>query len=236
MDILVDYNNIPDSDRRKGAAFVLDKIVDAFAPQHLSSDNRVTFRLYDGWYEAQRLTHEAQQIAVDLLKDYPTTRTVKVAGQNRTVLINAELAYSLKLAPSKHLFYTYRQRQTPGNVKCRHPSDFGCNSPHCTLLPIFRLFTTGTCPEPGCSFRLSDVLYRSEQKLVDTMMVTDLLYLAFSKTPALAIVSSDDDMWPAILAATQMGVKVVQIHTRPGRSTPTYYCKGLGSRYAQLTL
>jgi uncharacterized LabA/DUF88 family protein len=236
MDILVDYNNIHETDRHKGVRFVLDKIVSAIGPKYLASENRATFRLYDGWYEAKHLTHQAQHIAAHLLRDFPTTRTIKVEGRKRTLIVNAELAYSLKLAPTRHLWYTYRQRQTAGNVKCRHPSDVGCTSSHCPLISVFHLFTTGRCPEAGCSARLSDVVYRSEQKLVDTMLVADLFYLAFSRIPTLAVVSSDDDIWPAILAATQLGATVIQIHTRTGYSTRPYYCQGLGNRYVQLAM
>ena len=236
MEILVDYNNINELDRRRGPAFVLDRVIAALGPEHLASEHRATFRLYDGWYEERHLTHQAQQIAADLLNTYPSTTTLTVEGKPRSIVVNAELAYSLKLAPSKHLWHTYRLRQSPGNIKCRHPSDVGCSSPNCRLLPVFQLLTTGSCPDPACSVRLQDVVYRSEQKLVDTMLATDLFYLAFSKMPVLGVVSSDDDLWPAMLAATQLGVKVIQIHTHRDRSTPAHYCQGLGNRYVQLAL
>jgi hypothetical protein len=73
MDILVDFNNVLETDRRRGIVFVSEKILNAIGPARLGVGNRVSFRLYDGWYELQSLTPKAQLISADVLANSPRT-------------------------------------------------------------------------------------------------------------------------------------------------------------------
>ena len=58
------------------------------------------------------------------------------------------------------------------------------------------------------------LLSRREQKLVDTMIVADLIHLASRGETPIGLVSSDDDMWPGILSALNIGASVIHVHTR----------------------
>ena len=63
MDVLVDYYNIPEQERRKGVPYVVDRIMATMVPNHVDDRHRrVDIRLYGGWYEERSLTRDAQQI------------------------------------------------------------------------------------------------------------------------------------------------------------------------------
>jgi len=79
-------------------------------------------------------------------------------------------------------------------------------------------------------------LVRDEQKLVDTMMVADLIYYARDQNQVLAVVTSDDDIWAGIKSVLLSGSSLFHIHTRPGRKTPHTYSKGAGANYTEISL
>ena len=62
------------------------------------------------------------------------------------------------------------------------------------------------------------VLQRAEQKLVDSMMVVDLLHLAEVTPEPLVVVSADDDLWPGIRFALLRGTRVIHVVPQRGRA------------------
>ena len=80
-----------------------------------------------------------------------------------------------------------------------------------------------------------DLLFRGQQKLVDTMLTADLIYLS-RKVPTLALVGSDQDLWPGLKTAVMSGSTVIHIHPRSGESTPLAYSAGIGPRYVETSL
>lgn len=71
MDVLVDYYNIPEQERRKGVPYVVDRIMATMVPNHVDDRHRrVDIRLYGGWYEERSLTRDAQQIERALSAQY----------------------------------------------------------------------------------------------------------------------------------------------------------------------
>jgi hypothetical protein len=80
------------------------------------------------------------------------------------------------------------------------------------------------------------MLTRPQQKLVDTMITVDAIYLAQSDPHLLCIVSSDDDLWPAIRTTVLLGRPTIHLHTKAGRRTPGYYATGSGVLYLESDL
>jgi uncharacterized LabA/DUF88 family protein len=66
----------------------------------------------------------------------------------------------------------------------------------------------------------SDAFYRFEQKLVDTLIVADLAALAHATHQVIALASSDDDLWPGILLALELGSTV--LHLQHQSRKPAY--------------
>ena len=68
------------------------------------------------------------------------------------------------------------------------------------------------------------------------MLASDVFFNVHERVPRIAVVSSDDDLWPAISTALQFGVDVVHVHTEKGRTTKTDYLYGGGAQYVQVNL
>lgn len=82
-----------------------------------------------------------------------------------------------------------------------------------------------------------DLIVRNEQKLVDSMMATDLMSLHLSSQEELVVVSSDDDLWPSLRLLLHRGHTIYHVHTKPNRPTPTFYTQRVPARqYIQLHL
>jgi hypothetical protein len=63
------------------------------------------------------------------------------------------------------------------------------------------------------------------------MIVADVIHLAGKGEVTIGIVSSDDDIWPGMLSAMQIGANI--IHIQPGnfRQTSPYLQTGKGKYY-----
>jgi len=236
LEVLVDYNNVREADRRKGVVFVVDTVVQALGTKHVGEIQRILFRVYDGWYENTTPTRKAQEVGAELLAKMPMTFTLGSGVEQVKVLVNAELAYSLKSAPAQHIWHTYRPTYYPGDIRCRDPHSAGCTDSQCPLAAMQYLLKHRCCPKAGCNITPEAFLYRSQQKLVDTMIATDLFALHLQSSRKVAVVTSDDDLWPAIKLVLQLGVQVLHIHTIPNRPTPAIYCGNAGTGYFQLHL
>ncbi len=236
MIILVDYNNVLEIDRRRGITYVIDRIISALDPALLRPYRRISFRLYDGWYEKQSLTRHAQVLSAEVQAHFPAKKTLTDKAGQFPVLVNVELAYSLRCDPAVHMWHTYRPRSTIGDLTCHQPQSVGCTSPSCVLAPIQRLFATGKCPEPGCTVTVDHIVSRSVQKLVDVMIFADMFFSLLNAHAELAVVSSDDDLLPAIRMLLSRKMRIFHIHTRPSRTTHKFYTQGIGPDYVQLNL
>lgn len=236
MVILVDFDNVHIAHRQRGLSHVVQSIIDCLGSVTLAGTPRVRIRLYGGWLTQTGTSRGAQRLAPELT-GYPKTHTAIDRDGTATVIVSVEFAYSLFCEPSVHLPHTYRERAAT-NVTCaRAPYPNCAQHSSCPIREIETLINTGACPDPGCSVNRDHILTRPEQKLVDTLLVTDLLYLAFRTTESpLVVVSTDDDMWPGIRQSVFIGRRVIQIHPVPGRSTPTQYLVSLAPGYAQYTL
>ena len=243
MDVLVDYYNLSQQRLRlvrqnrhsRVADLIVDRIVSAIVPGHLASgEERLDLRLYGGWYEDETLTRDAQEIDAVLRRNYPVALTTDLG---RRIVVNAQLAYSMRCDASHHLWYTLRSKAAPRGIEFLDPSEAGCSFPDgCPLRPGYDFFVRGHCPEEGCKVTSRLVTRRREQKLVDTMLAADVFFNAYSNESQIAVVSSDDDLWPAIRTALQFGMAVVHVHTIRGHATRPHYLHGTGAGYVQTYL
>lgn len=231
MIILVDYDNIESNLTRLGIQYTATKIVSKINPNEVTSGNHILIRLYGGWYEISRFTHKAQNLSSDISAIFPMVLTL--SDNNTTVIVNCEMAYSLLADPTNHLLYTFRPRGMPEGLKARPPIRCGCTDPTCPLIAVYDFINNDGCSK--CNIiKPKDIFYRGEQKLVDTMLTSDLIYLS-NQPNNLCIVSSDDDFWPGIITTLMYGKKIIHLHTRT-RTTPTHYSRNAGTNYIQKNL
>lgn len=79
---------------------------------------------------------------------------------------------------------------------------------------------------------------RAEQKMVDTMLTVDLIHASRTAPHGgrqqVAVVTNDDDIWPAIYMAVSQGVLVH--HIRPTSRERWPYAAALAAGYAEYSL
>ncbi len=235
MDILVDFDNVEIAIRRAGLLPLCARLAELLAEQRLRIPARCRIRLYGGWYDRDKLTSAAQELSTEIQDEFPNTIWWSAKQESGKCVTMVEMAYGLEADPRRHLFYTHRVREFSDHLKCDTNRLQKCTSTDCSLRGIPGFFNNRKCPQSGCYTTPGDVLRKTEQKLVDTMLTADLIHLAKCGAQELVVVSSDDDLWPGIQTALLYGAGVSQIHTRNDRRTPAAYSTGL-KRYRQATL
>ena len=213
--LYIDYDNLNEHQKRKGLLDLITRSLLSTPVPTTKISGRCEVRVYGGWYEATTLTPLAQKVIAELGRDFPTVLPVCTKeGLTGKLNVSAELACSLEAEPSQHLFNTFRVKSAPRALKCDHPSTKGCAESDCplTILPV--LFDTEKCPRNGCSIGLHDIVFRREQKLIDTMLTCDLIHSARTGNDFMMFVSSDDDLLPAIRVALISGTPFARLHPK----------------------
>ncbi|MGA3334756.1 MAG: hypothetical protein ABSC62_11410 [Terracidiphilus sp.] len=229
MKVLVDYHNVPTATSHQGLAYLADRILTKVSSV-AEPTGTLDLRLYGGWDSKNRMTRQGQDLSVEMQSIFPKTQRI---GQVQ-VILTMQLAQSLEALPSKTLPNTLREEPL-SKIKCQTPSKTTCRSNPCPIDPMAVFLNSGACPLPGCIAEPHMLLSRTEQKLVDTMIVADLIHLAGHGETPIALVSSDDDMWPGILCALNVGANVIHLHTR-APITQTAYLTQTNGQYTPIGL
>jgi hypothetical protein len=230
--ILVDYNNILPVERQKGLIYLVEKIISTVRIGELTNKN-ITIRLYGGWYENNNITKLAQNLAAEISQDFPLA--CMLSDKVSPIVASVEIAYSLLSMPGKHLFHTFRTKKLPYDLKSYDPTHVnGCHISQCPIAGIHSFIAKNICGMCN-TIRPKDVLFKNEQKLVDTMLTSDLIYSA-KTNESTCIVSSDDDFWPGILTSLSYGAKIIHIYTRTGGGNALYLNNISTSNYIQKKL
>lgn len=219
----------------------LERIVSVLAASTFSVPSHLRFRLYGGWYEGMSPTRLVQNLTTEIeAEPFPLPFKYSLANAVRTTVLSVEFAYSLLAEPHHHLFDTFRKKANALRaIHCEHPSAVGCvQGITCPLLGMHTLLNARRprCPDSTCAIDSQALIYRAEQKLVDTMLCTDLIYLAQQRNQDLVVVTSDDDLWPAIRLALYMGATLYHIEPRPTNLKSPSYTAGLAATYRPYAL
>ena len=233
--ILLDYYNINRLHRHRGSVWLVQRIFDTLGAETLAHVSRFRIRFYGGWYEGATLSRQGQRLSAELDEAFPARLVVGTRSSSLQLRVFAELARSMLADPRHDVLHTLRRRTPP--IYVRHPPFRGCAAQAaCLLAPIPALIARRQCPADGCSAPLPAVFpWRKQQKLVDTMLVSDLLFLACTTRSLVVVVSTDDDMWPGIRTALHFGLSVHHIHTA-NRITPTFYTSTVKASYHEYRL
>jgi uncharacterized LabA/DUF88 family protein len=232
---LVDYNNLPAAIRNKGFRYIADIIVDA-AGEHLSSVRSLTLRLYDGWYRGTHTTRYANKVRLEIDRQQSFVAKQASGHSTRRFLVRIEQAFSVLDEPAKSVFHTFRPDRSAGGVRLQRGTDLGCRSPSCPLDIVAGFISERACPVSECTIRCDSLLSRNEQKLIDTMICVDLIHLAAGQYGLAVVLSSDDDLVPAIRYACRRDLFVLHIGTHAGRCLLPEYVDGLSNKYAYTTV
>jgi hypothetical protein len=226
MDILIDYDNILPLTTKRGIGYIVEKIGSLLDPTEVSNETHINIRLYGGWNEDLKITRRAQILAANISTMFPKMVRVGPVTSKKTLTANAVLAFTLLEFPGEIIENTFRQRGFPKGIRTKHPLSCGCSSPTCPLIAVHEFITQGHITEQTCcTLGPEDLLFKDEQKLVDTMISTDLVFLAQNGSSPIVIVSSDDDLWPAMRVSINSGAKIIQLHTNSEHSIKSTYAR-----------
>lgn len=229
--LFIDYDNLLDGQKSSG---ILDVATKALMQTPLSSSiarGSCDIRIYGGWYEGLAMTQRAQALAVAIGNEFPAIIRVPRKGEGVVALAaNAELAVAMMEEPSHHLFGTYRKKGKPGNLRVQRPAEVGCTDTTCPLPLAKKLLKSGKCPISSCSVVADDLVYRHEQKVVDTMLACDMVYAPTQDYQHIILISGDDDFLPPLRTVLLRGTPVARFHPKPNSLRTALTIRG-----AQLT-
>lgn len=231
--MFIDYDNVDQRVRQRGVDRVVRAVLQQMPEDALPAGTEVLARLYGGWYDQHRLSPAARALERDIGGSFPSAVSLSTLGHR--IRVSAELALALSISPAAELMNTYRVRGAPSSLRPRRYPFTGCarSEDGCPLRGTYELLGRKRCPEPECSARLRNVIMQPQQKLVDTMLTADLLYAAMRRPTTVIVASNDDDLWPAIHSAVNLGTTVHHVHPRAGRRTPEVYRSTVGRNYHQ---
>ena len=112
----------------------------------------------------------------------------------------------------------------------QRPAEVGCTDTACPLPLAKKLLKSGKCPTSSCSVTADDLVYRHEQKIVDTMLTCDMVYAPTQDYQHLILVSGDEDFLPPLRTVLLRGTPVSRFHPKPNS-----FRAPLNIRGAQLT-
>lgn len=235
--VLVDYDNLARLDRQRGPRYAIDRMLNVLGRRRVSGNARAFFRLYGGWLDGTNLSRDAQSLIPQLRRDFPRAIPVSDRHGTHTLSVHVELAFALLCDPRNQLTHTYRRRSTPPRLRCANFPFPDCrDAVNCPIRSLEPFLRSGVCPRSNCLVEPPDILERAEQKLVDSMMLIDLVHLSGTHGDTVVVASADDDLWPGLRFVLLSGSDVV--HLRPHRraSDPNRYTTATAGKYTHVPL
>lgn len=221
MLLLIDYDNVDQAERRSGLDHVLRKAVSLVDRPGLNVLS-VRVRLYGGWYEGGMLTRLGQTLGAELRAISPVRYVSPHIDQ--PILVRGELAVSILAAPKALVSNTFRKKGYPRNLRCEQRPWLECvDNSNCPLAAVQRFVESDSCDASGCWVRPAHILHKQEQKVVDSMMVADIIDYATTPESIVGVVSRDDDIWPGLYMACRTAAEVIHVSTSPSPRVPNYY-------------
>lgn len=236
MIALVDYDNIPRIERNRGLAQLAHRIANVIGPAPFAAEPSLRLRLYGGWFNKSNASRNAQALVAELGATFPIQMVVSDATSSIKLPCRAEMAYSLACDPGVTVTHTYRPRSLPPALTCSAPPFTGCANPGaCPVVPLHDFFHSGQCSVVSCAVSPEVILTKPEQKLVDSMIIADLIHLTRASTEQLAVVSTDDDILPGIRLALLQGARLIHVHPAPGRAVASHYQRLVQGAYTSFS-
>ncbi|MEW8288369.1 MAG: NYN domain-containing protein [Candidatus Thiodiazotropha endolucinida] len=217
--VFIDYDNLSPLQKDAGVLDVVTKALVQIPMDGVAQRTSCDVRVYGGWYEGTNITRLAEKVTVEIQNDFP--KVIRLPAPNDAghvyVTTNAELAVALLQEPGHHLFNTYRKKGKPANVRVVKPSVIGCSNDDCILPKVKKILATGRCPVDSCTTNEGRLVYRHEQKIVDTMLTCDLIHSANGVSDRIVLISGDDDFLPPLRTVMLKGVDAIRFHPKPSQ-------------------
>jgi len=209
MIILVDYDNLPRSTQNNGLVFICEKILSEIKIKYKAGKENITLRLYGGWFKKRALSKKANLLAEQISRDFPFTLSL---SSKMSYVIKAELAKTLASDIYNELTHTFRVRSPQKDIKVkRFPLTKCANPDNCSIEVVNSFMNNDTCPNMMCNISPQMTFCKAEQKMVDSMIVVDLIHYSIHQNKPLIVVSGDDDIWPGVRYALMQGARIIHI-------------------------
>jgi len=199
--VLVDFDNI-DFSLRSNLSALENRLFSAVSA--IQQYDEINFRFYGGWDYNRRTSYSAASI-LPWIHSFPHVIN--------STLLNAEIARSLAFE-KVNLPFTYRRRTKRINFEV-DISQICVSNSSCDLYRLNQILKNKKCSKSGCGKFFNEAFLVNEQKLVDAMISSDLLYLSTLHKDHVFLVSSDDDFIPPIRYLCNIGYSIKIIHTHP---------------------
>lgn len=160
-------------------------------------------RLYGGWYSNQILTRKASIV----LQTLGTQKFFPIIKNGKVIAGEIEIVSSMNHLNNLLWGDTYiRRKGIPSLTIDTQTLDEHCNqekdSCPARLLKKFSKRKSKQCPVTGCAVINNQAFIISEQKMVDTIMATDIIdYSTENNISHLLVFSDDTDLLPPIMRA-----------------------------------
>ena len=213
--ICIDYDNLHPMQKITGILSIVTSVLQKMQFSSLPKQGVCHIRLYGGWFEGQEMSQLSQQISIKMQEEFPALiRVTDASGKYCSINTTVELAVSLLEEPNYHLFNTYRKKSKAQNIRVESQERVGCSSSSCPIPVARKMLKTGKCSIGNCTAGDQILIYRHEQKIVDTMLTCDLIYLSQQDYDELLIISEDDDFLPPIRTIALRGSKIIRVHPK----------------------
>lgn len=203
--VLIDFDNI--KDRQDGNSGIVD--LPAMAMHTINKLERgtdflsgiklnehVKIRLYGGWFEMNRTTKLAQDVASDIQKHFPICMK---SSDGTRFYVDCERADRMLVRPKDTIYCTYREEDFTPKLMLRKVY---CCEQGSKVSDYMRGFVAGSKKCPSCQSDWRRPMFAGKvQKMIDAMIFCDLSYLLQDRQNKVAIVSSDADMLPVLFKA-----------------------------------
>ena len=232
MVILIDYDNLGRY-KRRGLLQNIRVLLDKIPSSNLIPGETINCRLYGGWLGKKgRFTQNAQDLLRKIDADFPGR--ISVSGR-KIMIQKPELATSLACDRGKDFPNTYRIRSSLPKVR-RFPLR-GCIEPdNCSITAIKSFVYEQTCVQSSCDVSPEQAFFRAEQKMVDSMIVVDMIDFATRQQEPLIVVSGDDDMWPGIRYVLLNDIEITHVIPRSSSRNGQPYRHLYTPRYTSVIL
>lgn len=176
-------------------------------------------RLYGGWYDDNDLSRHGSDVArvMTLMPDFPM-----ILHSGRVLRGGVSLAVNpISSSNRSPLLGTYRRRGSLPRIRSRQPFPDACAQTDATCpAAILRSFTKHSrreCPVDTCSISAAEAFEVHEQKMVDTLLSTDILVAGGHQSvySIVVVVSGDSDFVPPLLAASVVASDVALVQLLP---------------------
>jgi uncharacterized LabA/DUF88 family protein len=225
--VFIDYDNLLEPQKSSGIFDVTRKALLQMPKSSFEAHGTCDVRIYGGWYEDSTLTRLAQSLVVSIGDEFPAIiRVLNGAGVICQISATAELAVASMEEPSYHLFGTYRKKGRPSNLRVESPARIGCVEPSCPLPIVKKVLKNGVCSNAMCVVGASNLVYRHEQKIVDTMLACDMVFAPTQNYDHLVLISGDDDFLPPLRSVLLRGTPVSRFHPKPNANRRPISVKG----------